>query len=222
MGKHIQSIDRRILARIRVQGKARVFTPADFLDLGTRAAVDQALSRNTRAGILRKVGRGLYDLPRNHPLFGRLSTTTDAVAKAVAKRDKATLHTSGAHAANILGLSDQVPMKLVYLTDGRKRQIQVGKSPIIFKHTTARTVKTKNPASALVIQALRWLGRKHVDDDTIARLRRNLKPADRAALVQDAPQAPGWIADIFHRLATGGDPKSELTSVSNETINSIK
>src|SRR5271165_2762098 len=164
MGKHIQSIDRRIVARIRARGKARVFTPADFLDLGTRAAVDQALSRNTRAGILRKVGRGLYDLPRNHPLFGRLSTTTDAVAKAVAKRDKATLHTSGAHAANILGLSDQVPMKLVYLTDGRKRQIQVGKSPIIFKHTTARTVKTKNPASALVIQALRWLGRKHVDD----------------------------------------------------------
>ena len=92
-------------------------------------------------------------------------------------------------------------MKLVYLTDGRKRQIQVGKSPIIFKHTTARTVKTKNPASALVIQALRWLGRKHVDDDTIARLRRNLQPADRDTWVQDAPQAPGWIADIFHRLA---------------------
>jgi predicted transcriptional regulator of viral defense system len=201
MGKHVHSIDRRILSRIRAQGKGRVFTPADFLDLGTRAAVDQALSRNTRAGILRKVGRGLYDLPRSHPLFGRLSTTTDAVAKAVAKRDKATLHTSGAHAANILGLSDQVPMKLVFLTDGRKRRIQVGKSPLILKHTTARTVKTKNPTSALVIQALRWIGRKHVDDDIIARLRRNLKPADRAALVQDAPQAPGWIADIFHRLA---------------------
>ncbi|HVR35468.1 MAG TPA: DUF6088 family protein [Methylomirabilota bacterium] len=201
MGKHTQSIDRRILDRIRARGKARVFTPADFLDLGPRAAVDQALSRNTRAGILRKVGRGLYDLPRSHPLFGRLSTTTDAVAKAVAKRDKATLHPSGAHAANILGLSDQVPMKLVFLTDGRKRRIQVGKSPLILKHTTARTVKTKNPTSALVIQALRWIGRKQVDDDMIARLRRNIKPADRAALVQDAPQAPGWIADIFHRLA---------------------
>lgn len=201
MGKHAQSIDRQILARIRAQGKGRVFTPADFLDLGTRAAVDQALSRNTRAGVLRKVGRGLYDLPRHHPLFGRLATTTDAVAKALAKRDKATLHTSGAHAANILGLSDQVPMKLVYLTDGRKRRVQVGKSPLILKHTTARTVKTKHPTSALVIQALRWIGRKHVDDDIIARLRRNLKPADRAALVQDAPQAPGWIADIFHRLA---------------------
>ncbi|MBI5818273.1 MAG: hypothetical protein HZA88_04735 [Verrucomicrobia bacterium] len=201
MGKHAQSIDRRILDRIRSQGKGRVFTPADFLDLGNRAAVDQALSRNTRAGILRKVGRGLYDLPRNHPLLGRLSASTDAVAKAVTNRDKSTLLPSGAQAANMLGLSDQVPMKPVYLTDGRKRRIQMGKFPVVLKHTTPRTMRTKNPASALVIQALRWIGRKHVDDDVIARLRRNLKPADRVALVKDAPQAPGWIADIFHRLA---------------------
>lgn len=201
MGKHAQSIDHQILRRMRTQGKGRAFTPSDFLDLGPRAAVDQVLSRNARSGIIRKVGWGLYDVPQDHPVMGRLSPTTDAVVNAIAKRTNATLLPSGAHAANMLGLSDQVPMRSVYLTDGRRRRLQVGKSSVLLKHAGPRTVHTKNPASALVIHALRWIGRKHVDDEILAKLRRNLKPDDRAALVQDAPNAPGWIADIFHQLA---------------------
>jgi hypothetical protein len=201
MAKHAQSIDSQILRRMRAQGKGRAFTPADFLDLGPRAAVDQALSRNTRAGRIRKVGRGIYDVPQDHQLLGRLSTTTDAVVNAVAKQSHATVLPSGAHAANLLGLSDQVPMRAVYLTDGRKRRLQVGKNSVLLKPTASRTMHTRNPASATVIHALKWIGRKHVDADTIARLRRNLKPDDRAALIKDAPQAPGWIADIFHQLA---------------------
>ncbi len=201
MGKHVQSIDSRILRRMRALGKGRAFTPADFLDLGTRAAVDQALSRNTRAGIIRKIARGIYDLPRDHPRLGRLSPTTDAVVQAVAKRSRTTVLPSGAHAANQLGLSDQVPVRPVYLTDGHRRRFKVGGASVLLQHAASRTLRTKHPVSATVIHALKWIGRPHVDDSTIARLRRNLKPADRAALIEDAPQAPGWIADIFHRLA---------------------
>jgi hypothetical protein len=201
MGKHAQSIDSQILRRMRARGRGLAFTPADFLDLGTRAAVDQALSRNTRSGAIRKVGRGIYDVPQDHHLLGRLSPTTDAVVNAVAKRTNATVLPSGAHAANMLGLSDQVPMRSVYLTDGRKCRLQVGNNSVLLKHAGARTMRTKNPASAAIIHALRWIGRSHVDDETLAKLQRNLKPADRAALLKDAPQAPGWIADIFHRLA---------------------
>jgi predicted transcriptional regulator of viral defense system len=95
-----------------------VLTPRDFLGLGSRAAVDQALSRLCRDGQLRRVGRGLYALPRRHPLFGELSVGSDAIAHALADRDALRLQPAGAYAANQLGLTEQVPMRLLFLTDG--------------------------------------------------------------------------------------------------------
>lgn len=201
MGTHLHSISSRIARRIRAKDKGSVFTPGDFLDLGSRAAVDQALLRHVRDGLVRKIGRGLYDLPQDHHALGRLSPSTDSIAQAVTRRTKTTLVPSGAQAANRLGLSDQVPMRSVYLTDGSSRRIQVGKTTLILRHASSRVLRTKNPISALVIQALRWIGRNQVNQDTLARLRRKLPRQVRLALVKDAPHAPGWIADIFHRLA---------------------
>ncbi len=201
MKKHADSIDATILDRIRSGQSGRVFSPADFLDLGARATVDQALSRNCRAGRIRKIARGLYDVPRDHALLGRLAPDRNALLDAVARRDAAKIFSTGAHAANALGLSDQVPMRAFYLTTGRSRKIKVGTTDIQLKRAPARYLAVKNHASGVVIQALRWLGRRNVDDDTIATLRRNLSAEDRAALLQDAHLAPAWIADIFHRLA---------------------
>jgi Family of unknown function (DUF6088) len=203
--KHADSIDASILERIRSGPPDRVFSPADFLDLGTRAAVDQALSRNCRAGRIRKVARGFYDVPRDHAVLGRLSPDRHALLDAVARRDAVRIFSTGAHAANALGLSDQVPMRPFYLTTGRSRRINMGGADIRLQHASARYLSVKNPASGAVIQALRWLGRKNVHAETIATLRRNLPPADRAALLQDAHLAPAWIADIFHRLAKEND-----------------
>lgn len=205
MRKHADSVDAAILDRIRSGAPGCVFSPADFLDLGMRAAVDQALSRNCRAGRIRKIARGLYDVPRDHALLGRLAPDRSAVLEAVARRDAAKIFSTGAHAANALGLSDQVPMRAVYLTTGRSRKIRMGAGDIELKHAPARYLAVKNPTSGVVIQALRWLGRLNVGDDTIATLRRHLPAADRATLLQDAHLAPAWIADIFHRLAKGHD-----------------
>jgi len=108
---------------------------------------------------------------------------------------------TGAHAANVLGLSDQVPMRSCYLTTGPSRCIRSGNSEIVLRHVSPRFVSTKNPKSAQIILALRWIGRRAVDDDIISKLRRNLSPSDRAALPDDAACAPVWIADIFHRIA---------------------
>ena len=108
---------------------------------------------------------------------------------------------TGAHAANVLGLSDQVPMRSWHLTTGASRRIRNGKSEIILRHISPRYVSTKNPKSAQVILALRWIGKRAVDDDVISKLRRNLSQSDRSALPADAACAPAWIADIFHRLA---------------------
>ncbi len=201
MGKHLKSVDNQLLSRICAKGGGWVFTPADFLDLGSRTAVGLALMRYARAGTIRKLARGLYDVPQKHPRFGQLAANSNAIANALKGRDAIRLQPSGAYAANILGLSDQVPVRLVFLTDGPSRRVKIGKQEIVLKQTTPRNMATAGRISGTVIQALRWLGQRHVDDAVIAKLRRNLKPKDKATLLQDASYAPAWVGDIFHQLA---------------------
>ena len=205
MGKHTQSIDTKIFDRIKRNAGARVYTARDFLDLGSRHAVDQTLSRHSRAGRLRKVARGMYDLPRIDPQLGPLSPRLDAIAAAIAGNHSIRLQPAGAYAANMLRLSDQVPMKIVYLTDGASRHLNYGGLDITLKQTSTRNMATAGRLSGHIIQALRWLGKDHVDDAVLAKLRRNLLPADRAALVRDTRYAPAWIAKIFHQLLESGE-----------------
>lgn len=200
MGKQAHSVDSLVLARIRRKGPGNVFTPADFADLGTRNAVDLVLSRNARAGTIRKLARGVYDLPRRDARLGVLFPSPDDVAVAMAGRDGARLQASGAHAANLLGLSDQVPVRLTFLTDGRSRRLHLGKQQVVLKHTTPRQMATAGRISGTVIQALRWLGRAHVDDRIVATLRRRLTNADKRLLQQDLRYAPGWVADIMRAV----------------------
>lgn len=201
MRKHSHSIDGAVLDRMRRASRRRVFSPADLLDLGSRAAIDQALSRNVRAGRIRRVARGLYDVPAVHPTFGSSSPDVDAVATSVARRDGVRLLPSGAHAANMLGISDQVPVRPVYVTDGRTRRIQFGRQTVLLKHRQPKTLRTKHRTSALVIEALRWLGRRHVDDRTVATLQRRLSDVDKAQMRTDLRYAPAWIAEIMRAVA---------------------
>src|SRR4030042_590398 len=175
----MQSIDSKILSRIYGRGRGCVVTTSDFLDLGSRQAVDLALHRLAKKGTLRRLARGLYDYPRVDAVLGPLSPTTQAVVKALKGRDNILLQPSGGYAANLLGLSDQVPMKIVFLTDGPARRVQLGKQIIVLKHTTPRVMATSGRVSGLVIQALRHIGQRHVDDSTVARLRKRLFRADR-------------------------------------------
>jgi hypothetical protein len=160
------------------------------------------LSRNARAGNIRKLARGVYDLPRRDDRLGDLSPSPDDVASALAGRDGARLQASGAHAANLLGLSDQVPVRLTFLTDGRSRRVQLGRQQIILKHTTPRQMATAGRISGTVIQALRWLGRDHVDDKVVSTLRRRLSDADKLQLQQDLRYAPTWVGAVMRRVAT--------------------
>jgi hypothetical protein len=206
MRKHADSIDAAILDRIRSRAKDRVFTPADFLDLGSRAAIDQALSRNSRAGRIRKVGRGLYDIPKDHPRMGELSASADALVQAIARRSGLRVQASGGQAANALGLTDQVPVRLAYHTEGRFRPRQLGKLKIQFRSASSRTMATAGTVSGQVIQALRWIGRRNVDDVVVARLKRNLKDADKKQLLKDLRYAPAWVAAIMRKVATPVPP----------------
>ncbi len=196
----MQSIDDKLLNRIYGRGRGCVVTPGVFLDLGSREAVDVALHRLVKKGTLRRLARGLYDYPRTDPDLGTLSPTTDAVVKALKGRDNILLQPSGAYAANLLGLSEQVPMKIVFLTDGPTRRVQLGKQVIILKHTTPRAMATAGKISGLLIQALRYLGQKHVDDSTVVQLRKRISDDDKKQLFNDIRYAPAWIATIMRRV----------------------
>jgi hypothetical protein len=201
MGKHADSTDSKILRRIRSRKRGWVFTPDTFMDLGTRQAVDLALMRHRDSGLIRQLARGLYDYPKIDPQLGMLQPSTDDIASALAGRDATRLQPSGAYAANLLGLSTQVPMKVVYLTDGRTRTVQIGRRQIILKHTTPRNMATAGRISGLVIQALRHLGRKSVDQQVITRLGRRLDTDARKQLIKDIRYAPAWIADTIRVLS---------------------
>lgn len=160
-----------------------------------------ALTRLVRKGVIRRLARGLYDYPRKHDELGLLAPSPDEVAKALAGRDAIRIQPSGGYAANMLGLSDQVPMKVVFLTDGPSRSVQLGKQQIVLKHTTPRNMATAGRTSGLVIQALRYLGKDHVDDSIIKKLRDRLDDEQRDQLLKDLRYAPAWIAAIFRKLA---------------------
>ena len=199
--KSIQSIDARILATIHGRGRGSVFVPADFLDLGSREAIDIALHRLARKGTIRRLARGVYDFPKQHPVLGPLSPSADSVARALAGRDRTRLQPAGAYAANALGLSEQVPAKAVFLTDGPSRTVKIGTTTIQLRRTTARNMAAAGRLSGLLIQALRELGKEHVTPERCAHLKRTLPADKRRELIKDIRLAPAWMHPIFRELA---------------------
>jgi hypothetical protein len=199
--KPTQSIDSRMRAAIHDLGRGSVFVPADFLDRGSREAIDIVLHRLTRKGTIRRLARGVYDFPREHPVLGMLLPSAETVARALAGRDRTRLQPSGAYAANALGLSEQVPAKAVFLTDGPSRTVKIGLTTIQLRRTTARNMAAAGRLSWLLIQALRELGKDHVTPARVRRLKRTLPADKRRELVKDLRLAPAWMHAIFRELA---------------------
>lgn len=199
--KSTQSIDYRILARIHGKGRGVVIVPGDFLDVGSRESVDLALHRMARKGTIRRLARGLYDFPKHHAVLGDLMPPTDKIARALAGRDRTKLQPSGAYAANELGLSEQVPAKAVFLTDGPSRTVKVGTMTIQLRRTTPRNMAAAGRLSGLLIQALRVLGKDHVTPERIEHLKRTLPEERRRELAKDIKLAPAWMHPIFRELA---------------------
>lgn len=200
------STDSAVLNRIYGSGRGGVFTPGDFQDLGSPTAVRLALMRHTRAGIIRNLARGLYDYPKNDPQLGLLAPSIDVVARALSLRHAIRLQPSGGYAANLLGLSDQVPMKVVFLTDGINRRVQIGKLQIILKRTSPRNMASAGKPSGLVIQALRHLGQRNIDDKIIQKLRQRLSAKDKKQLLSDLRHAPVWVATVMQKIAESEKP----------------
>jgi predicted transcriptional regulator of viral defense system len=200
-----QIIQHKVLSRIYGKGRGWVFTPNIFLELGSRSAVDKSLQRLEDAGTIRRVARGLYDYPKRHKKLGILSPQPDAIARAVSRSAATRLQPSGAYAVNLLGLSQQVPAKIVYLTDGAEKTVVVGKQEIRLKRTTPKNMKTAGRVSGVVIQAFRYLKKDSVDSAVIDQLCRTLSDADKAQLWNDRVYAPAWMHSHFQAITQNGN-----------------
>jgi hypothetical protein len=190
----------RLLKSIRGKSRGSVFTTKHFLHFGSRPAVDQALSRLQRNGHIRRLGRGLYDYPKVDPRLGKLAPSPDAVAQALASRNSSRIQVTGAQAANSLGLSTQVPARVVYLTDGDSKKVRIGRQTIELRRAAPRRMVTAGRTSGTVIEALRYLGKKRADDRTISILRTTLSKEDKAALKRDTHKAPGWMRPVIEQI----------------------
>ena len=198
-----QTVDSKVLNRIKRRGPGSVVTPADFVGAGGRAAIDQALSRLARAKTLSRLARGVYLYPQRHPALGELQPSVEAIARAVVGRDRGRLQPSGAYAANLLGLSEQVPIKVVFLTDGPSRLLRIGSTTIQLRRTTPRNMAAAGRLSGLIIQAFRHLGKNHVTPGRIAHLTRTLPLNERQRLLKDVALAPAWMHSLLRELAVG-------------------
>lgn len=200
-GMPMQTLENTILQAITLHKRGWVFSPRHFVQLGDPRAIGVALTHLTRKGVIRRLDRGLYDYPRQHPKLGAVSPSVDAIADALSDRDANRLQPSGAYAANLLGLSDQVPMRVLFLAAGKTRKVKIGKLEIILKRAMPRNLAAAGRTSGLVIQALRHLGQGHVDESVVAKLRDRLSSKDKAQLLQDLRYAPAWIAAIMRAVA---------------------
>lgn len=201
----MQKIEKTILRRIRGSGKGWCFTSADLADLGGASAVWTALHRLTQRGAIRRVAHGIYDFPETHPVLGTLSADSEAVAQAVARSRHIRIQPTGAYAANLLNLSDQVPARIVFLTDGAPRRIRIGNREIVLRRTTPRNMATAGRISGTVIQALRYIGKDRLTPAHLAKLRRKLSAVDKQQLFKDRLKAPGWMRPLFAELGREGE-----------------
>jgi len=191
-------IEAKVAEILQDTPKGSVLFVDDFLDFGSPESIKKALYRLTNEkGLLIRLAHGIYLYPKTDKELGTLYPSTEEIAKAIARRDKARIIPTGVYALNRLGLSTQVPMKIVYLTDGATRSIKIGKRTISFKRTSPRNLMTTGEISTLAIQALKEIGQENVDEQILKQLKVVLKKETQENILHDAKLAPAWINKIL-------------------------
>lgn len=202
----MQTIDKSILNRIRGSGAGSVFSPNQFLDLGNRSSVGVALHRLVKAGKIRRIRRGLYDLPRTHPITGQTAPNIMATVQALMDGSHAQWQFTGAYAANALGLSDQVPAKIIILTDGVPRRVALGKLTLVFRRAAPRNLLGAGRRAGLVIQALRYLKGSPDMARHAARLQKRLDANTKRDLAALTPKLPAWMRPVALQIVESKNP----------------
>ena len=193
----MQNTEENIEKTIKRKPKGTLLFPEDFAMLGTSVAIRKALQRLREKGLIKQVAHGIYARPKMNDFIGEVMPSAEDVAKGIAQRDKIRLLPTGAYALNALGLSTQIPLNIVFLTDGAARTIKVGKRTIKLKKTTPKNLLAKGEISALVIQALREIGKDKATNEELKKIIELLKKEVPKNLIYDISLAPEWIKEIM-------------------------
>jgi hypothetical protein len=180
--------------------KGDLIFPSDFRSKGTQAAIKTALSRLSREGKLKRLAHGIYYVPKIDPLFGAVYPAPEEVAEAIAKKEKVRIKPAGAYALHRLGLTTQVPTRLVYITDGENRQIKIGNTVIKFNATTPKKMSLEGQLSSLVILALDELNPKNIDLDTERKIKELLQKENPGKLKRNLSLTSARIHDYIVKL----------------------
>ena len=196
------TVEYKIHNKMKQNRRGKIFFTNDFIALGNYKACNKALERLAKQGEIMRVSRGIYAIPQKNELLGTLTPSFESVVAAIVKRDKAKIIPTGLFAENMLGLSTQVPMKAVFLTDGTPRKLMIGKIPLIFKKTAPKNLAAKGKISGLVIQALKSIRKDRITNDEINKVIGLLKKENPEHLAHDIKLAPVWIKDIMRKVQT--------------------
>jgi hypothetical protein len=179
-----------------------VLSPKEFLHLGSRAAVDQAFSRLTKGGKLLRAARGTYVVPVSSR-FGSRAPAPEKVVRALAAQSGQIVAPHGASAANVLGLTQQVPIREVYLTSGRTRTLKLDRAEVLMKHAPRWMLALGTRPAGTAVRALAWIGPTHADASLVS-LHRTLPRSEWQALASSRATLPGWMAQAIGKEAARG------------------
>ncbi len=196
----MQSIESRIYTSVSKRGRGAIVTPLEFADYGESKAVQKAFERLAAAEKLIRIARGIYYYPKIDRALGMgvLYPTFEDIAAAIARRDKAKIVPTGVYALNKLGLSTQLPMNVVYLTDGSPRKVRLqGEKGIQFKHTAKKNLAFQNDFAMLLTFALREIGEDNLTEEQLAHVSQLIKAVPFEAIKKDFALIPAWIRKII-------------------------
>ncbi len=197
----MQSIENKVFSRISGRGRGWAFTKVDFVAEFGAGNIHTALSSLAGAGKIRRVCHGVYDYPRQSELLRKvLSPDIDQVAQALARKFNWRIQPTGDTALNLLGLSTQVPSRWAYLSDGPSREYAVGDQTLAFIKSGLKERSFKYRESALVVQAIKTLGKEHVDETVIEKVRHQLDRETCTRILRDTRAVTGWIYQIIKQV----------------------
>jgi len=212
------SVEERVKLRIIKQGRGWCFASIHFQDLGNNMSIRKALSNLQKKQIIRRLTQGIYDYPIIHDVLGEIPPNLNKVALAITEKNGVSIQPTGATAANLLGLSNQVPGKIQFLTDGISKKFRIGKQEIVFKKASQKTMAASGTKGGLLIQGLKNIGKNNINQTILNKVNQLLKNSKKEEVLTNLKFAPAWIRTlVLNLIKTHSNNSQPLTPEQKKT-----
>lgn len=198
----VQFISDKVIARIYGKGRGWSFSQIDFSDLASRENVDTILHRLEKRSTIRRLLPGIYDYPKMSALVNeKLPPDIPQVAQALARKFGWTIVPSGETALNILGITNQIPARYVYSSNGRSKTYQIGNRELEFKKGMLRESNFKHDESAILVQAIRAIGQGKITPDILNQLKDSVPAGKKKQILRDTRSVTGWVYEVIQKIS---------------------